>query len=1012
MNTDKSETPFHETFLGSDTETKQEQYDSDCPFGEGGFSPSSAPPMPEDSSVPSYLKISDENVQDVLFEEPVAEPAEEQKSELLKSDYKIVNGVIVHIPSGTGIWNYNIEALSLSVRAYNALRRAGIKTITQIATLTLTQLEHIKNFGKTSSEETIRNLNYFLDEYIKKDGEIDLTYPDFCGIPDSTEEINSASIKSTTLSVRAQNCLFKNGVRTLSQLIEVSAEKLRTFQNLGEKTLQEIVAFQNEIREKLETADIPLETQHSTEILGFLEDFINGISSLKINDKYLNRFLLTKLDDNCLDKEACYAYWWTESHVQTGLRSYVLHLIKEKRMFGVKKCDIMDSLPLPPGEEVLDDILGTLEDKEQLIQKDGVYFPFTVSALDVIRKKLDERYAEIIEKRMEQSTLEEIAETYGLTRERVRQLQEKALRIIKEQCLIDGLMLAEERFLALYEKYQLSEEEFAALTGEDKRTFGYLQLAAKHGETMPEMLVYDESIPQWMCRKWIRYVRNSPNAKYIYIPQENHRRIAKTRADIERYILSKYCRDDVSFEQFIEMYNDFVYSYHLEEQNLLITDAEIRTRENHLAKNEYLLWKQGRHLRYYNISAKDYTELFQVLDLQRYHNTELSTLKFFRDHTELMRQYDIRDEYELHNLLKKIGAESENPTIQFGRTPYISFGEHDRERMIREKLFELAPIRSTALAQAISDEYGFSIAQMTSWMSCINEYVQNGYFTVDSVPMSDEHMALLKEQLTEELYYFPEVKEIYQKLVPNADVSLISAYNLKRMGFVVNSNYIIQHHDSAAKLFEYLLTQKDVQDISKFSKRYGCLISYSQKLAELKDCYDIIEFEPYQFIHIRKLQKMGIEKDNLREYCNAVDAWTEEGEYFTVEYLRQNGFSSPLDALGFETWFYSSLLREDKRYAYTKLGGTVLFCKGKQNITELTFVQELMERYSAIGLDELLEEVYDTYHISLDKDRVKWNIQNTELYYDDIMGKLYLNYDVYFEELEAIDDDDQMEYEE
>ena len=109
MNTDKSETPFHETFLGSDTETKQEQYDSDCPFGEGGFSPSSAPPMPEDSSVPSYLKISDENVQDVLFEEPVAEPAEEQKSDLLKSDYKIVNGVIVHIPSGTGIWNYKIR---------------------------------------------------------------------------------------------------------------------------------------------------------------------------------------------------------------------------------------------------------------------------------------------------------------------------------------------------------------------------------------------------------------------------------------------------------------------------------------------------------------------------------------------------------------------------------------------------------------------------------------------------------------------------------------------------------------------------------------------------------------------------------------------------------------------------------------------------------------------------------------------------------------------------------------
>jgi hypothetical protein len=115
MNTDKSETPFHETFLGSDTETKQEQYDSDCPFGEGGFSPSSAPPMPEDSSVPSYLKISDENVQDVLFEEPVAEPPEEQKSELLKSDYKIVNGVIVELSRIVVCDINSLEALYRSI---------------------------------------------------------------------------------------------------------------------------------------------------------------------------------------------------------------------------------------------------------------------------------------------------------------------------------------------------------------------------------------------------------------------------------------------------------------------------------------------------------------------------------------------------------------------------------------------------------------------------------------------------------------------------------------------------------------------------------------------------------------------------------------------------------------------------------------------------------------------------------------------------------------------------------
>ncbi|MGN0574569.1 MAG: hypothetical protein ACI4J2_00940 [Ruminococcus sp.] len=283
---------------------------------------------------------------------------------------------------------------------------------------------------------------------------------------------------------------------------------------------------------------------------------------------------------------------------------------------------------------------------------------------------------------------------------------------------------------------------------------------------------------------------------------------------------------------------------------------------------------------------------------------------------------------------------------------------------------------------------------------------------MDSAPMSNEHMKLLKSHLTEDCYFFSEVKAIYQELVPNADTSLISSFNLKRMGFIVNSTYIIQHYESAAKMFEHLLTQADVQDISPLSKRYGYIVTYFQKLTELKDNYEIIEFSPYQYIHIRKLQKMGIEKENLREYCDAVDMFVDPNTYFTVEYLQKQGFLSQLDALGFEAWFYSSLLREDARFSYIKLGGTVLFYKGNQLITEQIFLHYLLQQYNSIELDELLDEVYDTYHITLDKGDLKWNIKNTELYFDDIMGKIYRNYDVYFEELEAIEENDWMESEE
>ncbi len=1003
MYINKPDTPFLPPDSDHETESERNiaQAESDLPFGGKGFSLSDELPILEGICEPAYLKppLAEEQFQPASNRAIVSES---DRDSVLCTGFTVENGSIIHVPSGTYIHNRKIDVLSLSIRAYNALRRSRIETIVQLAQLTLTQLQNIKNLGKNSVEEVLNRLDHFLSQHIRKEA---------CDPSESAETaallLENSSIDETTLSVRARNCLHRNGVHVLSELLNTSAEELSEFSNLGAKTLREILCFKDEISDKLLVLQSPAESSFSTEILGYLDEFLKEIKILVIHSKNLKKWLLAELSESYNDMETCYFRWWQEMHVQEALHAYIIGCVKENHMFGISAFEILEKLPPSMSREMMSGILCDLVKNNQIVLHDALYYPVTVSAIEAFGNKSGERYVTILEKRMNQCTLEEIAETYDLTRERVRQLQGEALRVLQHNCRTKKILLTEERFRTLYEAYQFTMEEFTALTGVDERTYTFLHLVTKCGEVSPEKIIYDETLPRWMRNNWICYVRNSPSAKYIYVAEENSRRIAKTRMDIEDYILSKYCQDEVSFEEFVELYNHFIRKYQLEE--LRLTETKLRTRENKLSQSEFVLWKHGKRLRYYNIPARDYTELLQTLCLSQYHNTEISTLKLFRDNPELMQQYDLRDEYELHNLLKKIGAESENPSMRFERTPGIRFGEYDRDQMIKEKLFELAPIRAEDFANILSEEFGFSFAQTTAWLRCINEYGESGTFTVDSVPMSNEHMALLRSHLTDDCYFYSEVKAIYQHLVPDADTSLISSFNLKRMGFVVNSTYIIQHHDSAAKLFEYLLTQKDVQDIQPLSKRYGCLVSYSQKLAELKDDYDIIEFSPYQYIHIRKLEKMGITKQNLREYCDAVDAFTEPDTYFTVESLQKRGFSHQLDTLGFEAWFYSSLLREDARFSYTKLGGTVLFCKGNQVITEQTFLQSLLQKYSAIKLDVLMQEVYDIYHITLHKDNLRWNIKNTELYYDDIMDKLYKSYDVYFEELQAIDEDDWME---
>ena len=66
-----------------------------------------------------------------------------------------------------------------------------------------------------------------------------------------------------------------------------------------------------------------------------------------------------------------------------------------------------------------------------------------------------------------------------------------------------------------------------------------------------------------------------------------------------------------------------------------------------------------------------------------------------------------------------------------------------------------------------------------------------------------------------------------------------------------------------------------------------------------------------QYINIRRLNAIGITTGTFAEYCNNVSKFYEKGDYFTIKSLHQEGFSSEIDNLGFEEWFYASVLLED-----------------------------------------------------------------------------------------------------
>ena len=156
---------------------------------------------------------------------------------------------------------------------------------------------------------------------------------------------------------------------------------------------------------------------------------------------------------------------------------------------------------------------------------------------------------------------------------------------------------------------------------------------------------------------------------------------------------------------------EFFQWYHLLLETIGASDdpslaIDLRSYENKLSQNDFVLWNWGHRFRYYPIIQYDYGNLLEALALDQYENIEFSSLKLFRDNSELMEEYDIRDEYELHNLLKKILSTASESKIHFKKMPIIVIGTPNRDQQVIDLLMQCAPITNVELAKKYEELYG------------------------------------------------------------------------------------------------------------------------------------------------------------------------------------------------------------------------------------------------------------------------------------------------------------------
>lgn len=898
----------------------------------------------------------------------------------------------------------NIKKLDMSKRLRNILLKNEVITIEDLLKKENVEIEKLYGLGDKSINELKvikKNLEeYFEKSYIKLP--IDMySEDDYITFVDENNVIYmDYKITDINLSTRATNALKRNKINYYSELIKLSDEELLNFRNLGMNSLNEIKKLKEEIVLK---PIIEFNTEFITEKnINYLSDenkkYLNNIMNilqlnhididLLINDKYIKHLKETKnkIENKDLLKVLC-----NIDIIQKKYKNIIINAIS-KTNYGLYMEEIKKLVPeLTINKKFHNNIIKNLIINE--------YLDYTFDERLVIKRKtfkelgkniLNKREFNILKNRIEGKTLEDIGEIYDLSRERIRQIEKRAIKKLDNK----EVVFYEDYYRYIFLKYKLSKEDYQSAFGNDEI---YTYLSMRNNNANPifesESILEDSEIPSIIRKKFKKVIYKD----HIKI---NNNRVKKTRQDLMNYVLKTYVKNDKHYNDVKKIYLKLISDLNLSDfQNLGFID---RGYENRLITSNKVLWKHGKMLRYYDQKSYDFTELLKILNLNQYKNVEYSTLKFYRQYRELMIDYDIRDEYELHNLLKKICLKQNYPDIKFKRMPNIEFGVADREKQVKELLYMTAPISNDGFAKEYENEYGvLEQTVLANYVKCIEKYFFNGEYRVDFPNISPKIKNILKSRLSDEIYLIEDVILEAKKIDPNIKNEELNPRSLKDLGFIVYEKYMISNnYDNATHYFNYILTNEDLIDLDKIDFKTKQIASFTAQLYKLKREYEIIEYAPDKYVNFKRLESNNISKEMFIDFKNQVLNFLGEGRYFTMAYLRKQGFSHYLDELGFDDWFYTSLLIENReQISYIRIGKNKVMLTRKYNFNFEEFLENIVYNQETLYID-----IYDLNNILKTEYRIYTDIYNlisiiksSSMYYDEITEKVYADYEIYFE---------------
>ncbi|MCM0462447.1 hypothetical protein KC186_01615 [Staphylococcus aureus] len=600
------------------------------------------------------------------------------------------------------------------------------------------------------------------------------------------------------------------------------------------------------------------------------------------------------------------------------------------------------------------------------------------SILSYVAENYNKNTLEMMKLRLDGKTLEEVGNVTGVTRERVRQ-------VVKKVTSSTNQTFKEDENAYWFCNYDIDKKQYQWMFKDN--LYYYLSNRYEKGSKSWENILNDDKASKQLKMM----VRNKLLKGKIEI---GNKIISKTRISIIDYVLEEFGKDVLHIDDISEIINLFLDELGLDKEEF---EIDIRYLENRLSDTSNAVSRGKKYYRYYDYDVYDWDLFYEEINFDEWKNLEISTEILFKYHPLLMENYNIKHENELHNIIRRTSENRRYLNIELSRMPNISIGNVDREQQVKDLMYEHAPLYVDEFVNLYYETFGVKEQTVkANYLKYIDKYIVDDYIKSNFESVNEDDLKYIESIIDGRKFMFIEdLKELLEHDM--SDLQII----LKHINYKTFTSYILksEYETSVNYYNEKFYNNMDIVDLSNIDKRIWNLSSFGAWLNNKFKTMELLEFSPKKYITSKKLNEIGLTRDILEDFRHDVLEKLSDKKVWTINTIIDVIDNEKIDSFGFEPIFYRSILRGMENIYSNKIGGNYLL-KKDQDFSFSELVEEEVTKVKMIDIFDLTEIINEKYDINFVYYKLIESIKRTTMYYDEIMEKVYLDLNYYYEEFE------------